>query len=55
MTSVVQAIVQQVSAYVLAIVINVLAQVQYLTVQQMLLYALVTVMSVLVQAQHITV
>jgi len=36
-------------------VINVLAQVQYLTVQQMLLYALAIVMSVLVQAQHITV
>jgi len=52
---VVQAIVQQVSAYVLAIVTPVLVLVQYLIVQQMLLYVLVTVISVLVLARHIAV
>jgi len=52
---VVQVIVQQVSAYVLATVISVLVQAQAIAVQQMLLYVLATVISVLVQVQYITV
>ena len=49
---VLQVIAQQVLAYVLATVINVLALVQYLIVQPMLLYVLATVINVLVLVQH---
>jgi len=50
-----QVIVQQVSVYVLATVINVLVQVRAIAVQQMPVYVLATVMCVLVLVQHIAV